>query len=290
MCKSSYTGVTSQEAKHPNYDRTVFAPAPWRDMKRAFGVGDIAALGLLTGACGGANPTPSAENSQAEGSPTEEPTMNEPPTSGAPTAQPGEWQILFDGTATGGLRGYGMGGFPSDRWAVDGGALGTIPGPGTDLITRDSYADFELEFEWRVAPGGNSGVMYRVDETAEPAWTTGPEYQVLDDDLHPDGRDPTTSAAALYDLIAPAEDKRLEPVGTFNRGRIVVDDGRVEHWLNGELVVAYAWDDPAVRTLVAASKFATFEGFMAADSGHIVFQHHGEEAAFRNVRIRSLGS
>ena len=216
--------------------------------------------------------------------------MSEPPTSGAPTAQPGEWQILFDGTVTDALRGYGMGDFPADRWAVDGGALRTIPGPGTDLITRDSYADFELEFEWRVAPGGNSGVMYRVDETAQPAWTTGPEYQVLDDELHPDGRDPTTSAAALYDLIAPAEDKRLEPVGTFNRGRIVVNDGRVEHWLNGELVVAYAWDDPAVRDLVAASKFAIFDGFMAADSGHIVFQHHGEEAAFRNVRIRSLGS
>ena len=124
------------------------------------------------------------------------------------------------------------------------------------LITRDTFGDFELEFEWRVAPGGNSGVIYRVVETAEPAWTTGPEYQVLDDEQHPDGRDPTTSAAALYDLIAPATNKRLEPVGSFNVGRIVVRDGRVEHWLNGELVVTFGWNDPAVRDLVAASKFA----------------------------------
>ena len=201
----------------------------------------------------------------------------------------GEWQVLFDGAATDALRGYGMDGFPAERWLVDDGELRTVPGPGIDLVTRDTFGDFELEFDWRVAPGGNSGVIYRVVETAEPAWATGPEYQVLDDEQHPDGREPTTSAAALYDLIAPAPNKRLEPVGSFNRGRIVVRDGRVEHWLNGELVVSYDWDDPAVRDLVAGSKFAGFDGFMAAESGHIAFQHHGEEAAFRDIRIRSLG-
>ena len=179
----------------------------------------------------------------------------------ASSLPPGEWQVLFDGTATDALRGYGMDGFPADRWVVEDGELRTVPGSGIDLVTHDTFGDFELEFEWRVAPGGNSGVMYRVVETAEPAWTTGPEYQVLDDALHPDGREPTTSAAALYDLIAPEPNKRLEPVGSFNRGRIVVQDGRVEHWLNGELVVTYDWDDPAVRDLVAASKFASLDGF-----------------------------
>ena len=237
-------------------------------------------MALAVSACGSVTATPSITQER-----TQEPTM----TAHSPV-QPGDWQILFDGTATDALRGYGMDGFPVDRWVVEDGELRTVPGSGIDVITRETYADFELEFEWRVAPGGNSGVIYRVVETAEPAWTTGPEYQVLDDERHPDGRDPTTSAAALYDLIAPVPDKRLEPVGTFNRGRIVVRDGRVEHWLNGELVVNYGWEDPAVRDLVAASKFAGRAGFMAAQSGHIVLQHHGEEAAFREIRIRSLGS
>ena len=182
-----------------------------------------------------------------------------------------------------------MDAFPADRWLVVDGELRTVPGGGADLITRDRFGDFELEFEWRVAPGGNSGVMYRVAETPDPAWTTGPEYQVLDDDQHPDGRNPTTSAAALYDLIAPGPEKRLEPVGTFNTGRIVVQDGRVEHWLNGELLVSYGWNDRATRELVETSKFALYAGFMTQDSGHVVFQHHGEEAAFRAVRIRALG-
>lgn len=205
-----------------------------------------------------------------------------------PPAREGEWQILFDGTSTDALRGYGLDEFPVERWLVADGELRTVPGLGVDLITRDAFGDFELEFEWRVAPGGNSGVMYRVAEAPDPAWTSGPEYQVLDDEQHPDGRDPTTSAGALYDLIAPGPDKRLEPVGTFNTGRIVVRDGRVEHWLNGEPVVAYGWDDPATRELIAASKFAQYDGFMDQDSGRVVFQHHGEEAAFRAIRIRGL--
>jgi Domain of Unknown Function (DUF1080) len=165
-----------------------------------------------------------------------------------------------------------MDGFPVDRWAIEDGELRTVPGSGVDLIIRDTFGDFELEFEWRVAAAGNSGVIYRVVETTEPAWATGPEYQVLDDEQHPDGRDPTTSAAALYGLIASSPNKRLEPVGSFNRGRIVVRDGRVEHWLNDERMVSYDWDGSAIRELMAASKFAGFERFMAAESGHIAFQ------------------
>jgi hypothetical protein len=208
--------------------------------------------------------------------------------SSLPSNAGGDWQALFDGTTPAALRGYGMEGFPTDRWSVVDGDLRTIPGLGVDLITRDAFDDSELEFGWSVAPGGNSGVLYRVAETPDPAWTTGPEYQILDDERHPDGRVATTSAAALYDLVAPVPGKRLELVGSFNTGRIVVSDGQVEHWLNGELVVTYGWDDPATRALIQASKFAPYEGFMAQDSGHVVFQHHGEEAAFRTIRIRAL--
>jgi hypothetical protein len=240
------------------------------------------AVAVTVCACGDLATTPPAEARPTAGPTHEEPQLSSPP----PTLDDG-WQVLFDGTSANALRGYGMDGFPGDRWLIADGELRTVPGLGVDLITRDAFGDFELEFEWRVAPGGNSGVMYRVAETPDPAWTTGPEYQVLDDEQHPDGQGPTTSAAALYDLIAPPE-KRLEPVGSFNTGRIVVQDGRVEHWLNGEPVVSYGWDDPATRELIEASKFAQHEGFMAQESGHVVFQHHGEEAAFRAIRIRAL--
>jgi hypothetical protein len=200
----------------------------------------------------------------------------------------GDWIVLFDGGSTDALRGYGRDDFPADRWVVDDGALRAIPGPGVDLVTRDVYADFELEFEWKVGPGGNSGVIYRVAETGDPAWATGPEYQLLDDDGHPDGRDSRTSAGALYDLLPPGPTKRLEPVGGFNRGRIVIRAGHVEHWLNGELVVEYDWDGADIRAEIERSKFAGLAGFMRHGSGHIAFQHHGEEAWLRALRIRPL--
>ena len=197
------------------------------------------------------------------------------------------WIALFDGSTTDALRGYGEDAFPAS-WVVEEGELHALPGAGVDLVTREEFGDFELEFDWRVSPGGNSGVLYRVIERDAPSWTSGPEYQVLDDAGHPDGGDPRTSAAALYGLIAPNADKRLESVGRFNTGRIVVDDGRVEHWLNGRLVVAYEWGGPEIRSLIEASKFATEPAFMTAEAGGVVLQHHGEEVWFRSVRIRPL--
>jgi hypothetical protein len=131
-------------------------------------------------------------------------------------------------------------------------------------------------------------VIYRVAETSDPAWASGPEYQVLDDDGHADGRRPETSAGAAYDLLPP-RGAEPRPAGEWNQGRIVVRDDRVEHWLNGTRVVAYGWDDEAMRDRVAASKFAVYDGFMREDRGHIVFQHHGEEAWFRAIRVRALG-
>ncbi len=195
---------------------------------------------------------------------------------------------LFDGQATHGLRAYGGGEFPSDRWQVVDGALRTIPGPGVDLATEAVFEDFELEFTWAVSAGGNSGVMIGVQEGDAPAWASGPEYQLLDDAGHPDGGDPRTSAAALYALIAAKPDKRLAPVGDLNRSRIVVRDGHVEHWLDDELVLEYDWDDPALREAIAASKFASSPAFMATPAGHVVLQHHGEEVWFGTVRIRAL--
>jgi hypothetical protein len=212
---------------------------------------------------------------------------NKPSRSGSPAAG-GGWHTIFDGSSTDALRSYGGGAFPAS-WTVEEGALRTVPGTPVDLVTNESYGDFELEFGWRVAMGGNSGVIYRVLESDGPAWMSGPEYQVLDDLGHPDGQDPRTSAAALYALVAPGEGKRLEPVGSWNEGRIVVRDGHVEHWLNGARVVEYEWGSRQIRRLIADSKFRDAPDFMIHGEGHVVLQHHGEVAWFRDVRIRRLG-
>jgi hypothetical protein len=242
-----------------------------------FGVGALLVLaGCAAPASSGTPPPPSGSGGGA---------TRGPATPSAATS--GDWQVLFDGSISPALRGYGQAGFPEPSWRVEGSELHAVPGRPVDLVTLDTYEDFELEFEWRVARGGNSGVMYRVVESADPAWASGPEYQVLDDAGHSDGRRAETSAAAVYDLIAP-ETKRLQPVGTFNESRIVVRDGSVEHWLNGSRVLAYDWRGADVEERIAGSKFRDLPTFMRAEAGAIVFQHHGEEVWFRDLRIRRL--
>ena len=203
------------------------------------------------------------------------------------------WKVLFNGRSTDAWRGYGRDSFPSGGWAIEGGTLKTVPGAPAaeraDLITKDKYQNFILELEWRVSPGGNSGVMYLVAEGPEYAWYTGPEMQVLDDSRHPDGKNPKTSAGALYALIAPTN-KVLRPVGEFNRARLVVRNNRVQHWLNGRKVVEYVLGSDELKRLIAESKFKEMPRFMQEKGGHIVLQHHGEEVWFRNIRIRPLSS
>jgi hypothetical protein len=199
-----------------------------------------------------------------------------------------EWSVIFDGKSTDALRGYKEKSFPDKVWVIDGDAIKAIAGRGGDIITKETYADFELEMEWKISSGGNSGVMYRVAETNGPAWYSGPEMQVLDDKKHGDGKNPKTSAGALYDLIAPNKDKKLNPVGEWNTAKIVIKNGHVEHWLNGAKVVEYEWDSPEVRALIEQSKFKDMKDFMKEKSGHIAFQHHGDTVWYRNIRIRRL--
>jgi Domain of Unknown Function (DUF1080) len=221
-----------------------------------------------------------------------------PPSTASPSATvaasdaAGDWRVLFDGTTVAGLRSYGeaalgAGTLPAS-WVVADGRLRTIAGTGVDLVTTDVFGDFELELTWAMTHGANSGVMYRVIESADPSWASGPEYQLLDDAGHPDGANPLTSAGALYGLIAPGPGKHLAPVGDDNESRIVVRDGHVEHWLNGEQVVAYDWRSDEMLALIAASKFRDSPAFMTADEGRVAFQHHGQEMSFGSIRIRSL--
>src|SRR5882672_10789012 len=153
--------------------------------------------------------------------------------------KPGKWQVLFDGKSADKWRGYKMNSFPDHSWKVEDGVLKTIAGAeGPDIVTQEKFGNFELELEWKVSPGANSGIMYRVSEDFAAPYETGPEMQVLDDDKHADGRDPKTSAGSLYALIAP-KNKKLKSVGEWNKVRIVVQDNQVVHWLNGVKVLEF---------------------------------------------------
>lgn len=200
------------------------------------------------------------------------------------TAQ-SDWRSLFDGRTTAGWRGFRMDTVPGG-WQVVDGAL-TRVGGGGDIITTDRFANFELELEWNVAPGGNSGIMFRVTEDSDATYKSGPEMQVLDDAAHRDGQSRLTAAGANYGLD-PVPAGVVKPAGEWNAVRLVVNGPHVEHWLNGVKVVEYELWTPAWEAKVAATKFAQWPGYGRARSGHIALQDHGDRVAYRNIRIRVL--
>ena len=198
---------------------------------------------------------------------------------------PLEWITLFDGTSLDAFRGYRAEDVPAG-WRIVDGALVRVDGAG-DLITRGEWGSFELAFEWRIPPGGNSGVMFHVSEDQGATWESGPEYQVLDNAILGEDGDPSTSAAANYALHAPSLDM-TNPPGTWNRALLVVDHGHVEHWLNGVRVVSYDLWTPDWEARVAATKFKTRPAYGRNRKGHIAFQDHGARVAYRNIRLLPL--
>ncbi len=197
------------------------------------------------------------------------------------------WRLLFDGKSTKGWRNY-QARTLDDRWrAVNGELTLTAPGGG-DIVTEETFENFELEFEWKISPGGNSGVFYNVREgDYEAVWHTAPEMQILDDDGHPDGRIPSHRAGANYDLQVPKYTV-TKPVGEYNISRIIVNEGHVEHWLNGRKLLEYElWSDEW-EAMVKSSKFADLPDYGRARSGHIAIQDHGDRVWFRNIKIRAL--
>jgi hypothetical protein len=215
------------------------------------------------------------------------------------------WRLLFDGRSLAGWRGLGYKAVPTAHWTVENGAIRKIasgkvavqadgqPKEGGDLMTEATYRDFELAWDWKMTPAGNSGVKYNVSEElstamAPPHAAKGFEYQMLDDDRHSDGKLPTHRTGALYDLIAPSESKRVMPVGEWNHSVIIFDGNHGEHWLNGQRVVEFELGSPAMQQALAASKYARIPWFAVRRAGHIVLQDHGDEVYFRNIRIREL--
>jgi len=194
------------------------------------------------------------------------------------------WRLLFDGASAESWRGFKQDRLP-DGWTVEDGAL-VRTGAGGDIVSRDQFENFELQIDWQIGPGGNSGIFFGVGEEAEAVWHTAPEMQILDDAAHADGRTPETSAGSNYALQAPTR-TAARPVGEWNAVRLVVRDSHVEHWLNGVRVVEYELGTPEWQGLVADSKFAPFP-YGQVRRGHLALQDHGDRVAFRNIKIRPL--
>ena len=186
---------------------------------------------------------------------------------------PGDW------------RGFRHAEFPDASWTIERDVLHAVAGAeAVSLVTRAFFGDFDLSFAWRVAVGGNTGLLYCVSEDTEEPWQSGPEMQLIDNGNHPDGRVPETSCGALYGLVAPERVPQCPP-GLFNFARVKLRGSRVEHWLNGVRVLDCDLDSEDVRRRIASSKFRDLPAFAAKREGHIVLQHHGTEAWFYNLRI-----
>jgi hypothetical protein len=155
------------------------------------------------------------------------------------------------------------------------------------LATKELFGDFELELEWKISPGGNSGVLFGVDDSLRLPWHTGPEIQILDDAKHKDGAKPLTSAGAIYSLYAPRR-AAAKPVGEWNKLRLQVKRGKVQGWLNGVAVFDATIGSDDWNARVAKSKFAPFPQFARINPGRIVLQDHSDPVWFRNIRIRRL--
>jgi hypothetical protein len=209
------------------------------------------------------------------------------------------FELLFDGRTTWGWRSARDKEFPKGGWEVQGGELSVLESGGAearnggDIITDRKFVAFELSLEFRLAAGANSGIKYYVDPELNrgPGSSIGLEFQLLDDERHPDakaGRDGNRTLASLYDLIAAATDKKVRPSGEWNEARIVSRGRRVEHWLNGVKVLEYERGTPEFRGLVARSKYAIWPDFGELREGHILLQDHGNRVSFRNVKLREL--
>lgn len=199
------------------------------------------------------------------------------------------WKLLFDGKSSAGWHGQGKETFPEKGWRIENGELRKVARErGGDLLSEELYDQFDLRWDWKIAPRGNNGVKYFV---TDDRGGVGHEYQMLDDATEREGQDNGVhSTASFYAVLPPWPNKvaALKPAGEWNSSRVVAKGNHVEHWLNGQKVLEYELGSEAVKAGVAKSKFKSVPHFGERVKGHILLTDHGDEATFRNIKIRNL--
>ncbi|MEM8765756.1 MAG: DUF1080 domain-containing protein, partial [Bacteroidota bacterium] len=210
------------------------------------------------------------------------------------------WKLLWDGKTTQGWRGARLDSFPDKGWVIENGELtvlstgGAESAAGGDIVTMDTYDDFELKVDFKLTEGANSGIKYYVDTDLNkgPGSSIGLEYQILDDERHPDAKlgnhEGSRTLASLYDLIQANPNKVANSVGEWNSAYILSKDNHVEHWLNGMKVLEYKRKSNGYRKLISESKYEKWPNFGESERGHILLQDHGDHVSFKNIKIRSI--
>ena len=196
------------------------------------------------------------------------------------------WKLLFDGKSLKGWRSYGKPDGPKQGWSVENGVLKCVAGGhGGDIVTTGQFTDFDFEWDWSIPAGANNGIKYMVNEKRKSA--PGQEYQMIDDSIE-DSMPAKRSTASFYDVLPPAADKPLKPVGEWNHSAVIVRGKHVEHWLNGKKVLEYEFDSPELKAALAKSKFKNSPGFGEKITGPILLTEHHDEASFKNLKILEL--
>lgn len=216
------------------------------------------------------------------------------------------WKLLFDGKTFKGWRGMGRDHVQNELWKIEEGTIRklnseevpTLPDgktdEGGDLMTIETYANYELYFEWKILKAGNTGLKYNVSEALSQKYGSrfsalGFEYQLLDDTdtLYAGKLKPTQYTGSLYDMVPP-KNAKTNPVGTFNSSHILINGNHAEHWLNGIKVLEYEFGSNHLDTLFQLSKYKDYKRFIDKRSGHIVLQNHKDDAWFKNIKLREI--
>lgn len=254
---------------------------------------------LLTAAvaCGGAGTTSETAADSAATAPdntTVRETVDSPAVNTLTAEEESQgWKLLFNGRNLDGWRTFRN--KPADSWTVDS-ASGTIHCLGSktdksdkraDLITKDQFENFELSVDWKLAPQGNSGILYMVNEDHEASYKSGPEYQLIDDNNFPEKLEDWQKTGANYAMGGPLV-AAAKPIGEWNNTRIIVNGNHVEHWLNGQKTAEYEIGSPEWTKLKQTGKWKDAPGYAAKKKGHLCLQDHGSEIWFKNVKIKTL--